>query len=131
MGIRDRLRKARILAGEEKPISECDRDRMQKAGVATLQRSSTPSQIGFLADSLHSGRLTPEKLRKALGNNAGAEMHKGARLLAKKKKAVTVDALLEEYRHDEAFRNLAAEVGLGEDWFVKLAGVECRRWEAH
>lgn len=131
MGIRDRLRKARILAGEEAPISQRNGDRMQKARVATLQRSSTAKQVGFLADSLHSGRLTARELRRALENNAYIEMRKGAEKLVKKKKAVTVDALLKEYRKDKAFQQLAAEVGLDEAWFVKLAESVCRRWGAH
>lgn len=102
--------------------------RMQKIGVRVLERLGTKNQIKVLRDSLHTGRITADKLRKELEENAYKEMSKGARKLAKKHKDVTVDALLKEYRDDENFQALADEVGLTEEFFVGVAEAECRNW---
>lgn len=127
MGRWNRERIARILAGEETPISAKIKDKIKDVGVSAIQSQSTPSQVAFLADSLHSGRLTPTSLKKALVGNAHKEMRKGADKLIKKGKTPTVELLLDEYRKDAGFRRLAAEVGLDESWFTRLAESECQR----
>lgn len=129
MGRRNRERIARIVAGEEAPMSGRNRDRVQKVGVKYLQKQSTSNQVQFLADSLHSGRLSASKLRQALKDNAPKEMHKGAEKLVKKGSAVTVDALMKEIRDDNGFLAVASEVGLDEDWFMGLALSESKLWE--
>ncbi len=128
MGKSHRERLARILAGKETPIANKVRETITNVGVATVKTYSTSNQIKFLADSLHSGRLTNNKLRLALGDKSPEEMHKGALKLRDKSRAITVDALLEEYRGDKAFQELAAEVGLDEGYFEKLAGKEADKW---
>lgn len=101
----------------------------ERAGVSALRASSTSSQVRFMAEALRTGRLSHSKLREALEGNAPKEMNEGAKKLLKKHREVTVDALLEEYRRDEEFQKLAAEVGLGEEWFVGVAESECRKWK--
>jgi hypothetical protein len=96
-------------------------DRAKRVGMAYLQRSSTSNQVKFLADSLHSGRLSTHNLKKSLEDNAHREMTKGADKLTKNGKQITVDTLLEEYRNDTEFKTLANEVGLDEQWFIGLA----------
>ena len=105
-------------------VSDADRERMQQVGHNTLQAMRTNDQIKVLRDSLHQGRLSPSKLRKALDDNAHKEMRKGADKLRKKGNPVTVDVLLKEYHKDRDFRELATEVGLDEAWFVALAKKE-------
>ena len=124
MGRRDRERIARILTGKEKPIADRVRERMSKVAVSTLRNYSTSSQVKFLADSLHSGKLAPSKLRKALEDNAHKEMSKGADNIIKSGKKLTIESLLKEYYKDTEFRKLAAEVELDEAWFVRLAKSE-------
>ena len=114
-----------VDAPKVREVSDADRDRMQRVGYNTLKTMSTSNQIEVLRDSLHQGRLSSSKLRKALEDNAYKEMRKGADKLRKKNKPVTVDVLLEEYRKDRDFRELAAEVGLDEAWFIALAEKEC------
>ena len=104
-------------------------ERARKIGVSALTARSTSSQVRIMAEALHTGRLSIGKLRKALEDNAPKEMGKGAKKLLKKHKEVTVDALLVEYCKDEEFQNLAAEVGLDAEWFVKVAENECRKWK--
>ena len=100
-----------------------------KAGVAALKGEKTDNQIQALTDSVSNpGGLSPSRLRRALEDKAPKEMKKGAERLAKKGKKPTVDLLLEEYRDDQAFQYMAANVGLGESWFVRLAEQECKRW---
>lgn len=108
-------------------ISDEDRGRMRQRGYSALQAMDTGNQIKVLRDSLHLGKLSPAKLRKALEDNAHKEMRKGADKLRKKGKPVTVNALLEEYRKDRDFRELAIEVGLNEEWFIALANKECAK----
>jgi hypothetical protein len=112
-----------------RPVSDAERERMHKVGDKVLQKMSTKDQVQVLADSLHQGRVTKGKLRGELSRNAVIEMRKGGDKLRKKKKPVTVEALLEEYRDpkNSKLRGLASEVGLGESFFVKLAEAECRR----
>ena len=99
-----------------------------KAGIAALKHESTPNQIQALSDSTRTGGLSPSRLRRALEDNAPKEMRKGDAKLAKKGTQPTVDLLLEEYRADQGFQNMAANVGLDESWFIKLAEAECERW---
>ena len=127
MGRRDRERVQRILEGKETPFANSVREHMRSTGVAAIRASSTSNQVKFLADSLHSGRLSPSKLRKALEDNAHKEMRKGADKIIGKGKPLTVDALLEEYRKDKEFQALATEVGLNEEWFIRLAESACQR----
>ncbi len=129
MGRRNRERVARILAGEETPISAQTRERIRNIGVSTLESYSTSKQVQFLAESLHSGRLSPSKLQGTLKRNAPGEMRKGAEKLNKKGKIPTVELLLKDYRGDKAFQTLAAEVGLDEAYFTALAESECSRWK--
>lgn len=134
MGKRDRLRFGQtgkvfrggtlVDAPKVREISDAERERMRKAGYDKLQSMGTDNQIKVLRDSLYEGRLKPEKLRKALEDNACYEMRKGAEKLRKKGKVVTVDALLEEYHGSGEFRDLATQVGLDEAWFVALAEKE-------
>ena len=111
--------------GKTVSVSDADRDRMQRVGYNVLQAMSTGNQIKVLRDSLHQGRLSSGELRKTLEDNAYKEMRKGVDKLRKKNKPVTVDVLLDEYQKDKDFRELAAEVGLNEAWFVALAEKEC------
>ena len=127
MGRRDRERIARIRAGEELAISPQTRDRATQVGVSTVKRLSADKQVQFLANSLHSGHMTPASLRKALEENAPVEMCRGADKLIKKNRPVTVEALLEDYHKDALFRATAAEVGLDEMWFTTLAEKEYAR----
>jgi len=108
-----------------KDIPKVEQDRMQRVGESALQAMNTGNQVKVLRDSLHLGKLSRGKLRKTLEDNAPKEMRKGAEKLRKKNKPVTVDALLEEYRKDTAFKALAEEVGLDEAWFIALAEKEC------
>jgi hypothetical protein len=124
MGRRDRERIARILLGKEKPIADKVREKMNRVAVSTLQNYSTSNQVKFLADSLHSGKLAPSKLRKSLEVNAHKEMSKGADKIIKSGKKLTMEFLLDEYYKDTEFRKLATEVGLDEAWFVALAETE-------
>ena len=128
MGRRNRLRVARIMAGEEVAISARNRDRIKGAGVSFLQKQSTSKQVRFLSESLDSGSLTLASLKKAVGDNTPDQMKKGAEKLAKKKKAVTVDALMKEIREEKGFLELMARVGLDEQWFVSRAEAECNMW---
>lgn len=105
-------------------VSDAERGRMQQRGLKVLLTMDTSNQIKVLHDSLHQGRLKPDKLRKSLEDNACKEMRKGADKLRRKGKPVTVDALLEEYHKDKDFQKLASEVGLDEAWFVALAEKE-------
>lgn len=134
MGKRDRMRfeqTGKVFrdgelrdAPKTREVSVAERERMQRVGQRELQSMSTDNQIKVLRDSLHEGRLKPDKLRKALEDNAYEEMRKGADKLHKKGKPVTVVALLEEYHKDKDFQQLATEVGLDEAWFVALAEKE-------
>jgi hypothetical protein len=102
-------------------LSGYSREQVVKAGVAVVQHYSTPKQTQFLAESLHSGKLSPARLRGALEDNAPVEIHKGANKIINKGKQVTVDLLLDEYNKDVVFQNLAAEAGLDRQWFTNLA----------
>lgn len=124
MGKAHRERLARILAGGETLIRKQVIEKMATAGTTILKHETTSNQIKFLADSLHSGRLHHDQLRHALMGNAPNEMRIGAEKLRKQGKSITVDNLLEEYWADTEFKELAAEVGLSEDFFVKLAEAE-------
>ena len=99
----------------------------RKDAVAEVQVRDTDGQVRFLADALRKGHLSPGKLKATLENNAYREMAKGAKKLAGEGNALTVDLLLAEYREATALRELAASVGLDEEWFVALAEAECRR----
>lgn len=132
MGRRDRERfqqTGKVFRGgsmvDVKGIPEKTHERMQNVGESALQAMSTGNQVKVLRDSLYQGRLSPGKLRRTLEANAPKEMRKGADKLRKKNKPVTVDALLEEYRRDMAFKALAEEVGLPESYFIALAEREC------
>jgi len=135
MGKKDRERVERTgmvfrdgkLVSVKEAMSDRDRERIHYTGKAVLQASSTSSQVKVLAESLRTGRLSPSKLRKALKDNAPKEMRKGADKLIKKGKSLTVDSLLEEYRKDKEFQNLASEVDLDENWFIELAKAEIKR----
>jgi len=121
MGKVGRERKERILAGLEKPISEETRGKARRTGLKKLQSQSTPKQVDFLADTLHSGHLGAGKLKRQLVKNAPNEMKKGIVRLRREGKTPTVDLLLEEYRNDTGFQKLANEVGLDSTWFENLA----------
>lgn len=127
MGKRNRERIARILAGKESALSARVKETMVSAGVSTVEKYSVDKQIQFLADALHEGRLSPNKLRRELERNAPLEMRKGADKLIKQGRAINVDALLMEYRSSEGFQELATEVGLNQQWFTELAKQECQR----
>lgn len=101
----------------------------ETVGVATLKRYSTNKQVRFLADALHTGRLSPGELQDSLKENARKEMRRGITKQAKHGVTPTVDTLLKEYREDADFRKLAEEVGLDETWFMNLAKTEIRDWE--
>jgi len=125
MGKRDRERFAQTgkvhRNGQIMDISETQKRVLVRAGTKGLQAMNTGNQIKTLSDSLHSGRLSPAKLCEALVDNAHREMKKGADKLRKQGKAVTVEALLEEYHKDISFQGLADEVGLTEQYFANLA----------
>lgn len=116
-----------VSISEANRISDADRERIHQRGYNALQALNTSNQIKVLRDSLHLGKLSPGKLRKALEDNAHKEMQKGADKLRKKGKPVTVDTLLEEYHKDRDFQELATEVGLNEEWFIALANKECTK----
>jgi len=113
-----------VDAPKVREVSDVERERMQRVGFKVLQAMGTGNQIKVLRDSLHQGRLKPDKLREALEDNAYKEMRKGADKLRKKGKPATVGALLEEYHKNKDFGELATEVGLDEAWFVALAEKE-------
>ena len=96
--------------------------------VGQLQAQSTSNQVAFLRGSLDSGKLAPEKLRKALVNKAPSEMAKGAKRINKKGNKPTVDELMRDIRKDGEFMVLANRVGLDEEYFINLAKNECRKW---
>lgn len=102
-------------------------EKARKDAVSEVQARDVGGQVRFLADALRKGHLSPGKLKVTLENNAYREMAKGAKKFASEGKALTVDLLLAEYREDTAFGDLAASVGLDEQWFVALAEAECRR----
>ena len=114
-----------VNATTVREVGDAERQRMHSVGEFALQRMGTSNQIKVLRDSLHQGRLKPNRLRVALEDGARKEMRKGADKLRKNNKPVTVDALLKEYRGDEELRKLAGEVGLDESWFISLAEKEC------
>lgn len=70
----------------------------------------------------------PEAVRKAIEDNAPKEMHEGAGKLNREGKPVTVDNLLEDYRHETEFKELAEKAGLAESWFIALTEKECEKW---
>lgn len=134
MGRRDRERfeqTGKVHRGgslvDVKDIPRDTHERMQNVGERALQAMDTGNQVKILRDSLHLGRLSPGKLRRTLEAKAPKEMRKGADKLRRKNKPVTVDALLEEYRRDTAFKALAEEVGLAESYFIELAERECNK----
>ena len=127
MGRRDKLRRLRIVNGEESPLVH-HRGKVVNAVVSMLQNLSTSGQVRHLADMLHSGKLSAGELKKALTGNAPKEMRTGAKQLAKKNKPVTVDALMGGIWKDGGFLKLIAEVGIDEQWFINLAEEECKRW---
>lgn len=96
--------------------------------VGQLQAQSSSRQIAFLRSALDSGKLAPEKLRKALVNKAPSEMAKGAKRMNLKGNKPTVDELMKDTRKDGEFMALASRVGLDEDYFINLAKNECRKW---
>ncbi|KKK82833.1 hypothetical protein LCGC14_2799430 [marine sediment metagenome] len=96
--------------------------------VGQLQTQSTSSQVAFLRSALDSGKLAPEKLRKALVNKAPGEMAKGAKRINPKGSKPTVDELMKDIRKDGEFMALASRVGLDEEYFINLAKNECRKW---
>ena len=105
-------------------VSDAERKRMQQRGEDELQKMGTDNQIKVLRDSLHEGLLKPDKLRRALMDNARKEMRKGGDKLRKKGEPITVDVLLEEYHGNNDFQELATEIGLNEAWFSGLAEKE-------
>jgi hypothetical protein len=122
MGSKDkRERIARIKAGLEKPIRH---EALMASGVKVLQALSTNKQVDVLNASIGTGKLKSGKLRETLENKAPHEMRKGVQKLIKKHKPLTVDNLLEEYRKDKPFQQLANSVGLDEQWFINLAEQE-------
>lgn len=125
MGRRNKERVARILAGLEPSM----REKMQQAAVTVIQQKSTADQVDFMTQAMNEGRLAPNKVRKQMEQFAPLEMRKGAEKLIKQGKLVTVDNLLEEYRREKAFQKVADSVGLHEDWFIKLAEVEVRKYD--
>ena len=118
MGLLDRLRKQRIIAGLEQPIRH---EKARNLIVETIKRQDTDTQVGILSEALDDGRLQNSRLRKSLEGNAPKEMRKGIEKLAKKGLTPTVDLLLDEYRNNRSFQKLANSVGLNEIWFIKLA----------
>lgn len=121
MGKRNRERIERILVGKEQPISASSRRKIVQAGIQHVQSSSTSSQVQFLANSLHSGRLSDRNLHRELAKNAHKEMVKGVAKLTRANKPVTVGSLLAEYDSEPNFQALATEVGLDRAWFIALA----------
>ena len=114
-----------VDATEARELSDKEKATIHQVGYSAMQAMGTGNQVKLLRDSLRLGKLSPAKLRDALENNAPKEMRKGAEKLRKQGKPVTVDALMTEYRKDRDFRELAAEVGLDENWFIELAKKEC------
>ena len=102
-------------------------DRKKKQVVNQIQSQSTSSQVGFLIHALDSGRLTPEKLVKAIKDKAPSEMAKGAKKIVKQGRTPTVDELMRETRKDKEFIRLVKRVGIDENYFIKLAEVECAK----
>ena len=96
--------------------------------VGKLQAQSTSRQVAFLRSALDSGKLAPEKLRKALVNKAPGEMAKGAKRINQRGSKPTVDELMKDIQKNEEFMALAGRVGLDEDYFINLAKNECRKW---
>ncbi len=101
--------------------------RKKKEVVGQLQTQSTSRQVAFLRSALDSGKLAPEKLRKALVNKAPSEMAKGAKNIVKQGRTPTVDELMKDIRKDGEFMALAGRVGLDEDYFIKIAEAECAK----
>ena len=99
-----------------------------QGAVGQLQTESTSRQVAFLRGALDSGKLAPEKLRKALVNKAPGEMAKGAKKINQKGSKPTVDELMRDIRKDGEFMVLANRVGLDEEYFINLAKTECRKW---
>ena len=125
MGRRNRERVERILARDE---SGRVRHGVIGKTASMLQVLSTKKQVEFLSESLDKGRLKPDELRSQLMANAHKEMRKGIVKLDRKGEEITVDKLLEDYRRETAFRELAEKVGLDEEFFVSVAGEEMRRF---
>jgi hypothetical protein len=125
VGRRNRERAEKILAGDE---SGRVRHKVARKAVNLLQALSTRKQVEFLSESLRTGRLSPDELRGQLMANAHEEMRKGITKLHRKNREITVDKLLEEYRKETEFRELAEKVGLDEDYFIDVAGEEMRRF---
>ena len=129
MGYKDREHRKRVQA-RNALLNSSGKGFAVNAGVAALKRFSTNKQIQVLSDALHENRITVQDLYKQLSDNAPAEMHKGALKLMVRKKPVTVDALMEEYRDNEALQTLCKEVGLFASFFQGLAEIEVVNWEA-
>lgn len=110
-----------------RPVSESERLDMHNRGEKKLRSMGTNKQIHMLAESLRTGRISRDYLRSALEKGAREEMAKGARRLRRKNREVTVEALLHEYRESKNWelRELSDKVGLGEDWYIRLAEAEC------
>ena len=102
-------------------------EKARKDAVAEVQARDTGGQIRFMADALRKGHLSPGKLKVTLENNARREMAKGGKKFVSEGKILTVDLLLAEFREATGLRELAASVGLDEEWFVALAEAECRK----
>lgn len=134
MGKRDRVRFEQtgqvfrdgrlVNAVKARDVSFEEMSRMRRVGHDALQALGTGNQVKILRDALHQGRLSPGKLRKTLMDNAPREMRKATDKMRGHKKAVTIDALLGEYRKDRDFRELASEVGLDKAYFINLAKKE-------
>lgn len=107
-------------------VSEKDLQEMHERGEKKLKSLKTNKQIKVLADSLHQGRISAGHLRATLEDGAKKEMKKGVRRLRSKKKEITVDELLKEYRDKKNWelKELAEEVGLDEQWFIAFAQKE-------
>ena len=119
MGRKDRERIERLQSGKEKPFR--NENRLMDTGVKVLQALSKDKQVDVLNEYIGTGKLSKGKLRETLEDKAPHEMRKGIRKLKKKNRPVTVDNLLEEYRKDKPFQQLANSVGLDEKWFINLA----------
>jgi len=108
-------------------VTDKERARMEKVGVSAIESAPTSSQVKIMSEALRTGRLSHPELRKALEQNTPDEMRRGVDKLVKKGKPVTVDALLAEYWGDTQFQELASDVGLDEQYFIKLAEIEINR----
>lgn len=120
MGSKRQKHAAKVLARSEQA-----REVVADKGVSALKHMPMNKQANIATDAYD--KLEPEvkgRAQRKLEEKARENMRKGADILVRRGKELTVALLLKDYYNNRVVQSMCRTYGLDETWFIALAEKE-------